>query len=256
MSSHGADDVMAAGIQSPDENAAGLLQGAVDPLRYEVPRPPDPHEVPGIMAQMIPAGSKVIDVGCGDGALTKTLSEACHADIVGVEPDAARAERAKTRGLYVIRDYFGPEAVRAIGRVDIVLFADVLEHLPNPQAMLVASREALKPRGCVVVSMPNVAHWSVRLEVLQGRFRYQSTGIMDATHLRWFTATSAKALLESADFQVVEYRASAGVAVPDNLKRVPLCWLPERLRAPFLRTSSKMWPTLFGAQHVVKAEMK
>lgn len=243
-------------IKSPDENTAGLLQGTIDPLRYEVPRPPDPDEVPGIVARMIPAGSKVIDVGCGDGALAKTLSQACQAEIVGVEPDAARAERARNRGLQVIADYFGPEVVRAIGPVDIVLFADVLEHLANPQSMLRVCRDALRPRGCVIVSIPNVAHWSVRLEVLQGRFRYQPTGIMDATHLRWFSRDSAKNLLESAGFRVVECRSSAGVAVPDNLYRAPLGWMPGRLRGRFLRVSSKMWPTLFGAQHVLKAEME
>jgi methionine biosynthesis protein MetW len=241
---------------SPDANAAGLSQGPLDPLRYEVPRPLDRDEVPGIMAGMIPAGSRFLDVGCGEGTLGEALSRACRAEFVGIEPDAARAARARARGLNVVVNYFGPQLVREIGPVDVVVLADVLEHLPDPQSMLLVCREALKPRGSVIVSVPNVAHWSVRAGLLQGRFRYQTTGIMDATHLRWFTAESAKSLLASAGFGVVEYRASAGVAVPDNLYRAPLCWVPTKYRTPFLRLASRNWPTLFGAQHVLKAEME
>lgn len=240
---------------SPDRNAAGLLQGPVDALRYAVPRPLDAHEVPGIIASMIPRGSKVLDVGCGEGTLTKVLADSCRSDFIGVEPDPERAAQAKHRGVEVIVARFGPELAEAVGRLDVIVFADVLEHLPAPQSVLFSCREFLKPNGFVIVSVPNVAHWSVRSELMQGRFRYQPTGIMDATHLRWFTAESAKSLLVSAGFSIAEYRASAGVAVPDNLFRAPLCWVPNRFRSAFLRRASKIWPTLFGAQHVLKAVM-
>jgi len=241
---------------APDDNAAGLLQEAVEPLRYQVDRPLDPDEVPGIIAKMIPIGSRVLDIGCGEGTLTKALSDACRAEFVAIEPDRTRAGRAADRGLSVLVGSFDREIIRELKSFDIVLFADVLEHLPNPHAMLLTCREVLRPRGAIIVSVPNVAHWSVRSELLQGRFRYQPTGIMDATHLRWFTATTAKSLIASAGFEVVGYRASAGVAVPDNLNRAPLCWLPSGYRTRLLRMGSRRWPTLFGAQHVVKAEMQ
>ena len=241
---------------TPDENAAGLLRYGADPLRYQVDRPLDPDEVPGIVAKMIPIGSRVLDIGCGEGTLSKVLSDACRAEFVGVEPDPTRAARAADSGLNVLVGSFDREIIRELKSFDIVLFADVLEHLPNPHAILLTCREALRPRGAIIVSVPNVAHWSVRSELLQGRFRYQPTGIMDATHLRWFTATTAKSLIASAGFEVVAYRASAGVAVPDNLNRAPLCWLPSGYRTRLLRMGSRRWPTLFGAQHVVKAEMQ
>lgn len=90
------------GISTPDENASGLLQGPVDPLRYEVDRPLDPDEVPGIVAKMIPAGSRVLDVGCGEGMLSAVLEVACRAEFVGIEPDPTRAARAAARGLNVV----------------------------------------------------------------------------------------------------------------------------------------------------------
>jgi methionine biosynthesis protein MetW len=241
---------------SPDANAGGLLRNAVDALRYEVPRPLDADEVPGIVAKMIPAGARVLDVGCGEGTLTKVLSDACHAEFVGLEPDPARAARASSRGLDVRAVGFDREQVHDLGGFDIVLFADVLEHLADPQAALLLAHEVLKPGGAVIASIPNVAHWSVRADILRGRFRYQPSGIMDATHLRWFTADSAKALLASAGFNIIEYRATAGVAVPDNICRAPMCWVPASPRSFFLRTASRCWPTLFGSQHVLKAEMR
>jgi len=240
---------------SPDRNAAGLVAHTLDPLRYDVERSLDPYEVPGIVAKMIPSNSAVLDVGCGTGTLALALSAACHAEFVGIEPDHARAARAAERGLRVIEGTLDPSLACELGRFDIVLLADVLEHLPNPQAILLTCREFLKTGGAIVVSVPNVGHWSVRSEVLQGRFRYNSCGIMDATHLRWFTAESVRQLVASTGFRVVEYHATAGFDAPDNMGRAPLCWLPGRCRNALLRLGSQRWPTLLGTQHVLKAEM-
>jgi methionine biosynthesis protein MetW len=242
------------GISSPDQNAAGLIQCSVDALRYDV-QVFDPDEVSGIVASFIPTGSRVLDVGCGTGLLGQILSERCHAEIIGIEPDPARAELATARGLQAHVGYFSRESIQELGAFDVVLFADVLEHLPNPQGALLLAREALKNGGAVIISVPNVVHWSVRVEVIRGKFRYQPCGIMDATHLRWFTAESAKSLLLSAGFKVVKYRATAGSDVPDNICRLPLRWIPANARTHFLRVASRRWPNMFGAQHILKADM-
>lgn len=242
--------------QSPDRNAAGLLGQPVDPLRYDWKLDMAPDEVASIVASMIPAGSRVLDVGCGAGTLTRLLADECKADFVGVEPDPTRAGHAAQRGLKVYAGYLSPEVIREIGLFDIALMADVLEHLPNPQEMLLLVREALKPGAAVIVSMPNVAHWSVRLRLLRGKFEYEPWGIMDATHLRWFTAASAKALLSSAGFRVVEYRATAGTGLLDNYGRAPVRWLSAKNQSRFLRAASRRWPELFGSQHVMKAVME
>ena len=241
---------------SPDANAGGFLHAQPDPLRYDVDRPLDPDEVPGIVATMIPAGSRVLDVGCGTGTLACVLSAACSATFVGIEPDAARAERARSRGLEIHDGYLTQELIKELEPFDVVLFADVLEHLPNPQSLLLLAREALKPRGAAIVSVPNVAHWSVRSCLLRGKFDYQPFGIMDATHLRWFTAKTIASLLESAGFRVIEHRGTAGLGLPDNEARAPLRWLPPRQRERVLRKGSRRWPALFGTQHVARAEMK
>ncbi len=198
---------------------------------------------------------RVLDVGCGSGEISQFVRETCRADVVGVEPDPTRAQRAAGRGLKVHVGLLSRELIHEIGPFDVVLFADVLEHLPDPHAMLLMSREALRAGGAVIVSVPNVAHWSVRTNLVRGKFQYQPSGIMDATHLRWFTAASVRSLIASSGFKVTGYRAAAGTILGDNVFRRPLVWLPTNFRTRLLRFASKRWPTLFGSQHVLKAEM-
>jgi methionine biosynthesis protein MetW len=240
---------------SPDRNAAGFVDITFDAVRYEWYFGMDPDEVPGIVGKMIPRGSRILDVGCGTGSISRLLADECEAEVVGVEPDAERARHAIERGLRVHVGYLDRKVIRESGPFDIVLLADVLEHLPNPQKMLLLAHEALQPGGAVIVSVPNMAHWSVRLCLLRGKFEYSRNGIMDATHLRWFTLDAIKSVLSTSGFQVTDYRPTAGQWLPENAGRAPLRWLSEKARKSFLRNASKRWPTLFAAQHVLKAEV-
>jgi hypothetical protein len=73
---------------------------------------------------------------------------------------------------------------------------------------------AIKPNGIVLISVPNVTHWSIRLNLLMGRFDYEPIGIMDATHLRWFTAKTIRSLVEFNDLHIIEMRQTAGMSLP------------------------------------------
>ena len=239
---------------SPDEDAAGLVRGPLDPLRYDG-HVVDSDEVAGIVIKMIPLGARVLEVGCGTGSLSRIVADKCGAEVVGIEPDTQRAEQARARGLEVHVGYLSPELIGNIGSFDVVLLADVLEHVANPRAMLLLSRQALRVGGAVVVSVPNVAHWSVRADLFRGRFHYQQFGIMDATHLRWFTLDTLKALITSSGFKVTISRATAGSTLFYDTQRWPWCWLPSRYRTHLPRLGCRRWPTLFGCQHIVKAEV-
>jgi hypothetical protein len=123
------------------------------------------------------------------------------------------------------------------GRYDALLFLDVLEHLADPWSILQGSHALLRDGGHAYVSVPNVAHWTVRKELLLGRWEYRDNGLMDRTHLRFFTLESARELMESARWRIVW----EGVDVDQPpLVRLPDRWLP-RLRR---------WPRLFGVQHL------
>ena len=136
------------------------------------------------MREIVPSGSRVLDIGCGTGWTAKELIDKKGCEVIGVEPNELRAEVARSNGIQVHAGYLEDLRIEETDLFDVVLFGDVLEHLSNPLSILCDAKKYLRPGGCVVVSVPNVAHWMVRLDLLRGRFNYQQAGIMDATHLR------------------------------------------------------------------------
>jgi methionine biosynthesis protein MetW len=242
---------------SPDTNAAGLLDRQVDAQRYDWEGVFDAEasgEVPGIIAGWLDRSSRVLDVGCGSGAITLMVSRATGARILGVEPDADRALAARAKGLSIINALLSPHILSEHGPFDAVMFTDVLEHLEAPGQMLDLAKQGLRPGGEILASVPNVAHWTVRVRLLFGKFDYTEMGIMDATHLRWFTRKSLRELFARHGFDVVEMDASIGDFLPEY-HRGPMRLVPPRIRKLVLRTLVKAMPALFGCQHVIRAQL-
>ena len=148
----------------------------------------------------------VLDVGCGIG-LNGAAAKRTGARVTGIETDPGALEEARKRLDEVIAvDITDDAAVRvALGvrRFDLILFADVLEHVADPAAVLRRFIGFLTDEGHVVVSLPNVAAWTVRLGLLAGRFEYGASGILDDTHLRFFTRETAQRLLADAGLDVL-----------------------------------------------------
>jgi SAM-dependent methyltransferase len=134
---------------------------------------------------------------------------------------------------------------------DCVLLADVLEHLRDPGRLLDDCRRHLRPEGTLVVSLPNVANLYVRLQLLRGRFDYTPRGILDATHLRFYTRETGRALLERHGFEVVQQHATI---VPFELVLGVSGARPAlRLLARLAHRLTASRPTLFGYQHLYVA---
>ncbi len=235
---------------SPDAGAGGFLTIAPDPYRYDGNHELDPWEVSGMIAELVPIGSRVLDVGCGTGALSVVLRDERQATVVGIEPDVSRAARAAERGIDVHVGVLTPALRAVVGTFDVAIYADVLEHLPDPLGELVKVAPFLRPEGVVVVSVPNVAHWSVRLDLLRGRFRYARFGIMDATHLRWFTEETIRQVMDQAGLDVVRVQQTAGTMLL-CYRETRLAKIPERWRSRVVRRLSRVFPRLFGCQHIV-----
>lgn len=243
--------------ESPDESADSLIRNAADPfkgdrLRYDY-HTADPSEAAGVIASLIPRGARVLDVGCGTGSMSRILVDYRGVDLVGVEPDVERAAAAHSRGIHVLTGTFDSTTVATLGTFDVVLFADVLEHLVQPAAPLRLARHVLRPGGVVIASVPNIAHWSVRLRLLAGRFDYESYGIMDATHLRWFTADSLRALFDACGYCVDTMRHTAGTGLMVYRTATPWRYVPVPSRHWIVRKLARTAPRLFGCQHVVRA---
>ncbi|MCB1009750.1 MAG: class I SAM-dependent methyltransferase [Acidobacteria bacterium] len=237
---------------SPDRSASGLLDHPPDPLRYDG-QPCEPDEVVGAILQLIAPATRVLDVGCGTGSVSEQVVKATGAELVGLEPDPQRAEKARLRGLRVVEGELDPGLAAELGRFDAVLLADVLEHLSSPQELLLRAREFLGPNGAVVLSVPNVAHWTVRWDLVRGRWSYQSCGILDATHLRWFTRRSLVEFLARTGLQVVAARNTVGKDLSAYYERVPWRWMSRRVRGAVLRRLVRWAPDLFTCQFVLKA---
>ena len=135
-----------------------------------------------------------------------TANKGCS--VVGVEyvPEAAAAAAGHFAHMITgsIEDAQVQTQAAAFAPYDAIIFADVLEHLVDPWGVLRSLRPLLSPSGRVLLSVPNIAHWTARLNLLLGRFDYTDGYLMDRTHLRWFTWKSARELAARSGYRVVE----------------------------------------------------
>ncbi|HEX2853338.1 MAG TPA: class I SAM-dependent methyltransferase [Opitutaceae bacterium] len=240
---------------TPDAHGAGLAARPLDALRYDG-HTDDPLECAGILRAFMPANAKVLDVGCGTGSVSLIANRDKNNAVFGIEPDADRTAVARSRGLDVTCGYLSTGYLEEHGPFDVVMFADVLEHLASPAEMLALARSGLKPGGLILISVPNAVHWIMRWQILFGRFEYADCGIRDATHLRWFTRSSMTHLLDYAGFETVEVRYSAGAGCPEYFQWRPWRWAKISLRSRFVRLMARWFPSLFGCQLLIKARKK
>jgi O-antigen biosynthesis protein len=152
-----------------------------------------------------------LETGCSTGFLSKLIA-ADGTRVVGIEIDEEAAEMARQSCQRVLScSLNSPEWVRQVGEMfDLVTYGDVLEHLANPLAVLRQTRELLAPGGRVLICLPNIAHWTIRAKLLAGNFRYESTGILDFTHTRFFTVRAAREFIAEAGYRIIWFRPIIG----------------------------------------------
>jgi len=180
--------------------AAALIM-SVSPYRLK----DDPHSSHSVILSRLGEGRgrKALDVGAADGFLAERLT-AQGWSVTALERDPELAARAHGRCKEVVVADLESAPPLLHGPFDAIVYGDVLEHLSDPGAVLRALDQTLAPRGTVIVSVPNVAHLWVRLSLLAGRFDYADRGILDRTHLRFFTRRTLRELLGAAGLTVVE----------------------------------------------------
>jgi len=154
----------------------------------------------------------VLDVGCGFATTSQHIEKRGNR-VTGIESSAEAVAVARMRVSEVIQADLQNHPL-AGRRFDVIIFADVLEHLPWPIGVLRSYLDLLKDDGSVIVSLPNVGIWSVRLNLLLGRFRYEETGVLDRTHLRFFTRRTAREMIESTGLKIVRRTYNPGLVRP------------------------------------------
>jgi 2-polyprenyl-3-methyl-5-hydroxy-6-metoxy-1,4-benzoquinol methylase len=148
----------------------------------------------------------VLEVGCSTGYMTKVLAER-GCDVVGIELDPEAANVAEQWADRVVVGNIDDGEVWNYVKdesFDVVLLGDVLEHLLDPLGSLQQAVRKLKPSGFVVTSLPNVAHGDVCMTLMQGTFRYREVGLLDRTHIKFFTLETIRELLTEAGLVVAD----------------------------------------------------
>jgi len=146
---------------------------------------------------------RVLDVGCGTGNFGASIRKRTGCEVWGVESNAESIQKAEQNIDKVFHGYFGPELDLPPGYFDCIVFNDVLEHMLDPASALVITRALLSSGGCIVASIPNIRQFpTVWKLVIGGDWQYQEIGILDKTHLRFFTRLSTMRLFQEAGFEI------------------------------------------------------
>ena len=169
--------------------------------RLEIsPDKPDHYyrgERPEVMEMVPDSAMRILEIGCGAGATSRMLKEDNSArEVVGVEYDALAAREASK---YMDRIFCGDvEKINLPypdGYFDCIIYADVLEHLRDPEKLLQKQKKLLSKNGVMVMSIPNTRHYSLVNQLMEGRWTYEESGLLDSTHIRFFTLSEIKGML-------------------------------------------------------------
>jgi len=193
----------------------------------------------------------LLDLGAAGGELGEALRKKFQRTI-GFEFDVDRLPDLRTRfDQAVIADL---ETVRRLpSRASVIVLADILEHLRDPSKLLACVRDALAPGGYVFISVPNIANITIRLGLLFGIFEYRERGILDSSHLRFYTMRSIKRQIEGAGFRIVAVRGSS-VPIRLIVPKAPEFLL--RLGEKMLTIVTRIWRGLFAYQIIIVAQRR
>jgi 2-polyprenyl-3-methyl-5-hydroxy-6-metoxy-1,4-benzoquinol methylase len=192
---------------------------------------------------------RVLDCGCGAGDNALILQDAgWRVTAITMDPVERDAAEPYCESVVVADLELGIPAEVGNG-YDVILMSHVLEHVVAPERLLAAARERLADSGVIAVALPNVVYYRQRLRFLFGDFTYTETGVLDRTHLRFYTVVTARALLTGAGYRIVDYRADGGLPWMALRRFIPTRWR-RRVEGWALRR----WPGLFAWQILFVAE--
>lgn len=183
------------------------IEDRVSPYDYSFD--PEGPSTAARISRMVGQGQRVLELGCGYGVISRQLSQAQGCTVTGVEIDPVSADQARPylHSLHV-GTLEGDEWLAAVrGTYDVIVCADVLEHLRDPAYTLGQLLTLLAPDGRLVASVPNVGHAGIIAALFCGRFDYTPTGLLDETHLRFFTWDSLERMLNAQGLEVARREA-------------------------------------------------
>lgn len=202
--------------------------------------------------KLVGTGKKVLEIGCAEGSQSKVLEEKFGCSVTGVEIDA---EAAKEASRYCDRVITGNIETLNLDetfqgeKYDVVILADVLEHLYDPVTALINVSSLLTDDGYVVVSVPNIVHASIIFEMIKGNFTYQGLGLLDESHIRFFTAKSIIQTLNKSGYLIDFMDRVQCVPLSTEFKTNPVTRSEKAVLEYIIATNSES----LTYQYVIKA---
>lgn len=203
-----------------------------------------------LLLNQVAPSSKVLDIGCAAGYLGQYLAIEKQCQMWGIEPDKGAAEAAKQNNYKFLLNKSIEEAlvdpVLAGQRFDYILLGDVLEHLLYPERILELLKIFIQDNGRLLISLPNVAHYSIRFSLLRGKWNMKDSGIMDRTHLHFYTLKTAVGLLEERGWKIETIRPRG------DLER----WFRKIGLEKLGKKILFLFPEFFSVQFIFSAQLK
>jgi len=199
---------------------------------------------PDVIESVPEEASTILDVGCGAGNNASILADkGCQVDGITLSEKEAESASRYCRQVYLhdLEEGLPQEVVS--DTYDCVICSHVIEHLRDPDPLLQDTKEALEKSGRLVVALPNIVFYKNRFKLLFGKFEYESGGLMDNTHYKWYTYKSSQHLLEGHGYEKVSAYATGSFPIP-GLRRV----VPRGTFALIDRAASFLFPGFFGYQ--------
>jgi 2-polyprenyl-3-methyl-5-hydroxy-6-metoxy-1,4-benzoquinol methylase len=196
--------------------------------------------------------TRILDLGCGNGELTAPFVSQ-EIVVYGIEIDSGDCLSAERKGIRASNQSLDSMTIFPVDKCDVIIAADILEHLQDPDAFLHHLRNWIENDATIIVSIPNVANIFVRVSLLFGQFNYSDRGILDRTHLRFFTRKTLLAMFRSNLF---EFKFTNYTPIP--IGEVIPKWVPRPLTnsvESLLWMLAKIAPTLFAYQFIGHARI-
>jgi len=163
-----------------------------------------------IVVRMVGQSKRVLEIGCGPGSITKVLAQQGGCQVTGLELDPEALKKVRPYCVQVMQADLNsgewPSLLDGAERFDVVVAADVLEHLYDPWKTLQRMAPLINSNGYLVISLPHVGHAAVMSCLINGDFEYRDWGLLDRTHIRFFGLKNIKALFAQANLKIIEAR--------------------------------------------------
>lgn len=207
--------------------------------------------------ETVGSNKEVLELGSSTGYLTKEMkANHCQVDIVEIDEVDAKVAEKFARKAYVgsLEDL---DVIKKIdGQYDVIVASNILEHLKDPLKILCLIKGKLKKNGQILIALPNIACWAIRKDLfLKGRFEYQETGILDKTHLRFYTYFTAQDLIGQSSLKIVKIIPTE-LSYPWRFKLLQLGHLGKLVDRVVGSNLLKLFPNLVISHSIMVAVLK